>query len=107
MVFFDFGEVMIYTPTIRQAVKSISVPHDFIVDFIEYDIDPTKPFMGLRFYESQWNWFTEKERLDCIAYLDKVRNVLTSFGISVTLEPTIDSGETLPDKFKSQGKGIR
>jgi hypothetical protein len=95
---------MIYTPKIRSAIKSIPVPHDFIVDFIEYDIDPKHPFMSLRFYESQWAWFSEKERLDCIDYLNRVRNILTSFGISVTLEPTIDSGETLPDKFKSQRK---
>lgn len=92
---------MIYTPQVRQAVKSVPVPHGFIVDFIEYDIDPAYPFMGLRFYESQWNWFNEKERLDCINYLNQVRQILTSFGISATLEPTIDSGETLPEKFKS------
>jgi hypothetical protein len=96
---------MIYTPTIKRAVKSIPVPHDFIVDFIEYDIDPKHPFMSLRFYESQWQWFSEKERLDCLAYLGKVRKILTSFGINVTLEPTINSGDTLPDKFKHTRKG--
>jgi hypothetical protein len=97
---------MIYTPEIKRAVKGIPVPHDFIVDFIEYDIDPKRPFMSLRFYESQWEWFSEKERLNCLMYLEKVRKVLTSFGISVTLEPTINTGRTLPDKFKSQGKVI-
>jgi hypothetical protein len=30
---------------------------------------------------------------------------LTSFGINVTLEPTINSGDTLPDKFKHTRKG--
>ncbi len=97
---------MIYTPEIRRAVKSIPVPHDFIVDFIEYDIDPSRPFMGLRFYESQWQWFSESERMHCLVYLQKVKKILTGFGINATLEPTIDTGSTLPDKFKSQGKGI-
>ena len=97
---------MIYTPEVRRVIKNISVPHDFIVDFIEYNIDPKHPFMGLRFYENQWEWFSEKERFDCLMYLEKVRKVLTGFGINVTLEPTINTGSTLPDKFKSQGKGI-
>lgn len=98
---------MIYTPRVRQAVKSVPVPHDFVVEFIEYNIDPRHPFIGLRFYESQWEWYTEKERLHCLTYLEKVKSILTGFGISVTLEPTINTGNTLPDKFKSQGKGIR
>jgi hypothetical protein len=101
------GEVLIYTPEVKRAVKSITVPHDFIVDFIEYDIDPKHPFIGLRFYESQWEWFSEKERMNCLMYLERVKSVLTGFGISATLEPTIDTGNTLPDKFKSQGKGNR
>jgi hypothetical protein len=98
---------MIYTPAVRNAIKSIPVPHEFIVEFIEYDIDPKRPFMGLRFYESQWEWFTEKERFECLVYLEKVKKILTGFGINATLEPTINTGNTLPDKFKSQGKGIR
>jgi hypothetical protein len=105
MVIINNGEVMIYTPQVRAAIKSIPVPHEFIVDFIEYDIDPKHPFIGLRFYESQWAWFSEKERLNCLSYLESVKKVLTGFGINATLEPTIDSGETLPDKFKSQGRG--
>ncbi len=91
---------MIYTEQVRRAVNSIKPPHEFIVDIVEYNLDPKNPFIGLRFYESQWNYFSESERLRCISYLEKLKSILTGYGISATLEPVIDTGETIPEKFK-------
>jgi hypothetical protein len=93
---------MIYTPKIKSEVRSIKAPHDFIIDIVEYDLDPKNPFLGIRFYESQWNYYTDLERLHCIAYLEKIRKILTGYGLNVTLEPTIDTGETLPEEFRKR-----
>ncbi len=96
---------MLYTPRMRQEVHSIKPPHDFIIDILEYTMG--KPhFISVRFYESQWEYYNEKERLDCILYLSKIRKILTSSGCSVTLEPIIDTGNSLPTNKKVRGKGI-
>ena len=90
---------MLYTPKVRAAVRSIPSPHQFEMEVFEYsNFDPK--FIGLRFKESQWAYYTEAERYDCLMYLEKVREVLTGFGIASTLEPYIDTGETLPEKYK-------
>lgn len=94
---------MLYTPKIRQAVWSIRPPHDFIIDIVEYD-EVQYPFLAIRFYESQWLYFSEKERLDCINYLAKIRHIIMSFGVGVTLEPIIDTGDSLPTNKKVRGK---
>lgn len=96
---------MIYTNRMREAVRSIKPPHEFIIDIVVYDeVQPA--FLAIRFYESQWEYYNEKERLDCIIYLEKVRKILTSFGVSVTLDPIMDTGNNLPTKKKVRGKGI-
>jgi len=82
----------------KRAVRELKVPHDFILDIVEYDMKP--PFISLRFYESQWAYFSESERLRCISYMEKVKKILTGFGVPVTLEPIIDTGETLPAKYR-------
>lgn len=79
---------MIYSPKIREAVKSIPVPHDFSVDIVEYDFYP--PYLGLRFYESQWRYLSESERLRCIEYLVKVKSVIEAHGINATIDPVYD-----------------
>lgn len=91
---------MIYTKQMRNAVHQIKPPNDFIVDVIEYELDPKNPFIGLRFYEHQWNHYSDNERLKCIEYIGKIRNILTAFGVRVTLEPVIDTGDSLPEKFR-------
>lgn len=96
---------MIYTPKIRAAVHSISAPHEFVIDIIEYDMQGHQ-FLGIRFYESQWEYYNEKERLDCILYLDRVKSIIESFGVRATLDPVIDTGNNLPTKKKVRGKGI-
>jgi predicted SPOUT superfamily RNA methylase MTH1 len=79
---------MIYTPKIKSQVKSIPVPADFVMDILEYDFIP--PYLGLRFYESHWRHMSEKERLKCIDYMQKVKKIIESYGISVTLDPVYD-----------------
>lgn len=79
---------MIYTPKIKAQVHSIKVPSDFVMDVVEYDMKP--PYIGLRFYESHWRHMSEKERLRCIVYLQKVKAIIQGYGINVTLDPVYD-----------------
>jgi hypothetical protein len=79
---------MIYTPKIRQQVKSVKVPADFVMDIVEYDFHP--PYIGLRFYESHWRHMSEMERLKCIEYLLKIKKIIESHNISVTIDPVYD-----------------
>lgn len=79
---------MIYTPAMKRDIKSIPVPNDFVMDIIEYDFRP--PYIGLRFYESHWRHMSDKERLKCIEYLAKVKKIIESHGISVTIDPVYD-----------------
>lgn len=97
---------MIYTPKIRESIRSIKPPHDFIIDIVEYNDNFKYPFLSIRFYESQWEYYSEKERLDCLLYIADIRDIIRSFGINVTLEPIIDTGNTLPTNKKIRGKGI-
>lgn len=96
---------MIYTYQMKAAVKSIQAPHEFIVDIVEYDMRGHE-FIAIRFYESQWEYYNESERLNCILYLDKIKTIIEKFGVRVTLEPVIDTGNNLPTKKKVRGKGI-
>jgi len=79
---------MIYTPKIKAAVRRVPVPTDFAMDVVEYDMNP--PYIGLRFYESHWRHMSEKERLKCIIYLQKIKVIIQSQGIPVTLDPVYD-----------------
>jgi hypothetical protein len=79
---------MIYTPQIKSEVKSVPVPHDFVMDIVEYDFSP--PYIALRFYESHWRHLSEKQRIKCALYLDKIKKTIESHGINVTLDPVYD-----------------
>jgi hypothetical protein len=79
---------MIYTPKIKEQVRSVRVPADFMMDVVEYDFYP--PYIGLRFYESHWRHLSDLERLRCIDYLSKVKNIIEAYGINVTLDPVYD-----------------
>ena len=79
---------MIYTPKIKSQVRSVPVPSDFVMDIVEYDMKP--PYIGLRFYESHWRHMSEKERIKCIVYLQKVKTIIQGYGINVTLDPVYD-----------------
>lgn len=96
---------MIYTPQMKAEIKSIRAPHEFVVDIVEYDMRGQE-FIAIRFYESQWEYYNENERLNCIIYLDKIKRIIEKFGVRVTLEPVIDTGNNLPTKKKVRGKGI-
>lgn len=89
---------MIYTAAMKRDVHSLKPPHDFTIDIVEYDMKP--PFLSIRFYESQWVYYSETERLKCLEYIQKVREILTGYGVPVTLEPVIDTGESLPEKYR-------
>lgn len=96
---------MIYTPQMKAEIKSIRAPHEFVIDIVEYDMRGQE-FIAIRFYESQWEYYNENERLNCIIYLDKIKRIIEKFGVRVTLEPVIDTGNNLPTKKKVRGKGI-
>ena len=78
----------IYTPKIKQEVRSVPVPHDFVMDVVQYDFNP--PYIALRFYESHWRHMTDNERLQCIKYLQKIKKIIEGHGIQVTLDPVYD-----------------
>lgn len=77
---------MTYTDNMRKAVHSINAPHGFKIDIVDYD-----KFLAVQFYESQWRHYSEKERLRCILYLQKVKSTLEKLGASVALDPILDS----------------
>lgn len=79
---------MIYTPKMKALVHSVPVPADFIMDVVEYDMYP--PYIGLRFYESHWRHMSDRERLKCVTYLQKVKAIIESHGVPVTLDPVYD-----------------
>lgn len=78
----------IYTPKIKAEVHAIKPPHDLVVDIVEYDFSP--PYLALRFYESHWRHLSEPERLRCIEYLGKIKKIIESYGINVTVDPVYD-----------------
>ena len=80
---------MIYTPKMREEVRKIPVPHDFVMDVVEYS-EFKPPFIALRFYESHWRHFNERERLNCTFYLSLVKKIIESHGVNVTLDPVYD-----------------
>jgi hypothetical protein len=80
---------MIYTPRIKAEVHKIPVPADFVMDIVEFE-EFHPPYILLRFYESHWKHMSDKERLSCIQYMDKVKKIIKSYGINVSLDPVYD-----------------
>jgi hypothetical protein len=74
-----------YTPLMKQAVKTIKIPKDFKIDILDYGT-----FLTIQFYESQWKHYSETERFLCIQYLDKVKKTLENLGARVALDPILD-----------------
>ena len=74
-----------YTPLMKQAVKTIKIPKDFKIDILDYGT-----FLTIQFYESQWRHYTDAERFQCIQYLQKVKGALEKLGARVSLDPILD-----------------
>lgn len=74
----------------RQAVHSIPVPSNFILDIIEFGSGPSG-FLLLRFYSDQWYAYTDTQRADCAEYMQKVKDVLGVFGVNASIDPVIGS----------------
>jgi hypothetical protein len=74
-----------YTPLMKQAVKTITIPKDFKIDILDYNT-----FLTIQFYESQWKHYSETERFLCIQYLNKVKKTLENLGAKVALDPILD-----------------
>lgn len=79
----------IYTDVMRMQVHTIKVPHDFAMEVVEYSFYP--PYIGLRFYESQWADYTDLERLHCLEYMVKVKQIIEGNGVPVTVDPVYDT----------------
>jgi hypothetical protein len=79
---------MIYTPAMKREVKAVPVPYNFVMDIVEYDFSP--PYIALRFYESHWRHMSEKERIKCAFYMDKIKKIIEAYGVNVTLDPVYD-----------------
>ena len=69
----------------QKAFKSIPVPKDFKAHIVDYDT-----FLTIRFYESQWRHYTEKERFKCVVYMLNVKSALEKLGARVSIDPVLD-----------------
>lgn len=76
----------LYTPDISMALRAIPLPIDMPVDIVDYG-----KYLGIRFYESDWNHLSENERYKMGAYFELVRRMLKSNNINSTLDPVFDS----------------
>ena len=74
-----------YTPKMKQAIRTVKAPKDFQISVIDYE-----KFLAIQFYESHWRHLNDNERLRCIEYMMKIKTILESLGASVTLDPILD-----------------
>ena len=77
--------MVLYTPQMRASVRAIKPPKDFSIGIMDYG-----KFLSIQFYESEWRHLSDPERLRCIKYMNDVKKVLESQGVSVTLDPILD-----------------
>jgi hypothetical protein len=76
---------MIYTPEVSSAIRSIEMPVEMAVDVVDYG-----NYLGIRFYESEWNHLSESERLKMAVYFQAVKKMLERGGVKSTLDPIYD-----------------
>lgn len=76
---------MVYTEQMRDAIRLVKPPHGFSISIVDYET-----FLGIQFYESEWRHLSDKERYACLTYISKVKSILQSYGVSVTLDPILD-----------------
>lgn len=81
---------MIYTKAAKEAVSKIPKPFGALVHFVEYRIPGQKEgFLLLRIYSEQFDSLTETQRGDVVDYTNRVKRVLSLFGINATLDAVI------------------
>lgn len=76
----------LYTPDVAIKVKAIPLPVDMPVDIVDYG-----KYLGIRFYESDWNYLSENERYKMGAYFEIVRRIFKAHNINCTLDPVFDT----------------
>jgi hypothetical protein len=74
-----------YTDKMKRSIRSVKAPKDFEISIADYD-----KFLAIQFYESHWRHLNDNERLRCIQYMTRVKNILESLGANVTLDPILD-----------------
>jgi hypothetical protein len=74
-----------YTPEISFAIKSVKIPVEMSIDIVDYG-----RYLGIRFYESEWQHLSESERIKMAAYFEIIRRVIRSKGLESTLDPVYD-----------------
>lgn len=67
------------------AIRSVKMPVEMTVDIIDYG-----KYLGIRFYESEWAYLSESERLKMAAYFEIIKRMLKNAGIESTLDPIYD-----------------
>lgn len=75
----------LYNELVKDAVRSIKPPHGFRIAIAEYE-----GFLTIQFYESDWQYLSDKQRYDCLGYIGRVKLIIESFGIRVSLDPILD-----------------
>lgn len=76
----------LYTPDVALKIKAVPQPVDMPVDIVDYG-----KYLGIRFYESDWNHLSEGERYKMGAYFEILRRVFKAHKINVTLDPVFDA----------------
>jgi hypothetical protein len=74
-----------YTQEIGMAIRAVKIPVDMSVDIVDYG-----KYLGIRFYESEWQHLSESERIKMAAYFELIRRVIRNEGLESTLDPIYD-----------------
>jgi hypothetical protein len=74
-----------YTQEVGMAIRAVKIPVDMSIDIVDYG-----RYLGIRFYESEWQHLSESERIKMAAYFELIRRVIKSKGLESTLDPIYD-----------------
>ena len=74
-----------YTDKMKRSIRSVKAPKNFEISIADYG-----HFLAIQFYESHWRHLNDNERLRCIEYMTKIKNILESLGANVSLDPILD-----------------
>jgi hypothetical protein len=76
---------MIYTPEVSAAIRSVKMPVEMTVDIVDFG-----SYLGIRFYESEWEQISEDERIKMAMYFQALKKMLKNANIEATLDPVYD-----------------